>query len=398
MGQQAGSGRKTTSSAKDTLEVTASDLCPWDPLATVLTKADERSGLLLASCAFGANLLLGLIPGIAVSILSERAGLEFLTIGHVRELPWALFSQLGIAPAIWIAYARQPRWILRAFGQLDHSGVLVADGENITLEDFVRERFVKRLDSALLLFAALTAGVITVVVAKLTPYWSGYPSLYGYSSAWWLVSPTYHWALWVPLFVFLPGYTVMWMVIRQAVVITGFGELYSAYQLVPKPFHPDRCNGLAPVGTYAICCTSVAVLFGIWLLGMITFPMLCGEPLTLTYVTIIPLLIYPALIPALLIPPVWASHEAMGKAKARALEGVAAQIRDLLSETQYQWMSASMTLVRELEEKYELMDKRYRTWPFDVPQLKGFSIAASIPWLTSVGTALLRVYLGTPPA
>jgi hypothetical protein len=248
---------------------------------------------------------------------------------------------------------------------------------------------------------AATAAVAVVVLILLTTYPQYFrPSLglspfFGFGTGWFLVNPLYFWILWVPLVLLMPTYIVVWLIIRQAVAVRSFWELFTFFELTPKPFYPDGCNGVAAVGNYAMRTASAIIFLGFWLLWMISFPRLFGAPLNLSYATVVAVTAYPLAIPALLIPPVWGAHLAMTKAKARALETVATGIRPLLSETKTGRMAVSMTLVEQLERRYELMDREYRTWPFKVPCLGRFSVLAAIPWLSTLASILSDMYLKT---
>lgn len=380
---------------RDGLQISAAQLCSWDPLAKLLVKSSHDTSWRLALIAFGTNALLGLALGVAISVVHQRAGHQFLSVFHVRELPWALFSELVVAPIIWVLYASQPRWILQVFQEVSQAGVIAETNQSITLEGFVQQNVSAPLNKnkAYFFLVALATGAAVVLIVRLTPYPYDYPSFYGFSTGWWLLNPVYYWLIWVPLFVFIPGYAVAWLIVRQAVAIRSFGELCRAFGLVLKPFHPDQCNGLAAIGNYAMRSASGALLFGVWLLVFLGLPMVYGEPIDLRYPSLLLLTVYPVAVLALLIPPVWETHVAMGVAKAKELEGVASQIRQLLLESETEWISTSTALLEQFEKKYRLMDREYRTWPFNVPRLRGFGLTAAIPWLSALASILTRLYV-----
>lgn len=165
------------------------------------------------------------------------------------------------------------------------------------------------------------------------------------------------------------------------------------FHVKPKLLHPDKCNGLAPVGDYAMISASIAIFFGFWLFVIITYPMWFGESINTKIDTIMLLIVYVIAVPSLLLPPVMEAHRVMVKTKNRLLEDLAEQIRLLLSETKAENIVASRDLLVELERRYELIRKEYRTWPFRPLGIKGFGISAIIPILSTGISYLIDLYI-----
>jgi hypothetical protein len=82
----------------------------------------------------------------------------------------------------------------------------------------------------------------------------------------------------------------------------------------------------------------------------------------------------------------------MQQAKDEALEVVARQMRTLLANEQLDEVPSALTQIKQLEKKMRLIDRAYRTWPFQPVAFKGFSIAAvapiATPLLSTIGAAL----------
>jgi hypothetical protein len=66
----------------------------------------------------------------------------------------------------------------------------------------------------------------------------------------------------------------------------------------------------------------------------------------------------------------------MSQAKARVLEGTDVHIRELLASVHLDAISETVDLIEELQKKYHIIDKEYRTWPFNLPELRRFGITA----------------------
>jgi hypothetical protein len=85
---------------------------------------------------------------------------------------------------------------------------------------------------------------------------------------WWRVVPAYFWAVWLPL-VFVNVYMLVWIVIRQTIMIASIQRLLRLFAVEPVPFHPDRCSGFAPIGSYATDIVRVALIVGGWALALL---------------------------------------------------------------------------------------------------------------------------------
>ena len=57
--------------------------------------------------------------------------------------------------------------------------------------------------------------------------------------------PAYFWGIWLPL-VFINVYMLVWIVLRQTIMIANIQRLLRLFAVEPVPFHPDRCSGFAP--------------------------------------------------------------------------------------------------------------------------------------------------------
>jgi hypothetical protein len=383
-----------TSPEASTLEMSSVQLCLRDPLAKLLLKVSQQRTLRIALMAFAIYGILGGGGGIAISVLYKRAGQQFLSILDSRELLVALFVFLVVVPIVWTFYVWQPSGILGVFHQLSQNGVIGETEQGMPFDRFMRQVVVTPFNragnvaaAALLTLIGLLFWLVTVPFSPFDPMRLGFPSV------WWLINPFYFWVIWIPL-VFVNLYMMIWVIIRQAIAVVGFTRLFRSFAVIPKPFHPDRCDGFACVGDYAMRSGLIAVLWGFWLSVMISFPVLFGQAMNLKYDTVLLFVLYVAAVPALLIPPAWEAHLAMAREKRKALEDVAVYIRELLSEAGIQQDAKLIaSLLEALEKKYQLIDREYHTWPFRVSALKRFSAAALTPFLSTVASSLIVEYL-----
>jgi hypothetical protein len=320
-------------------------------------------------------------------MLYKNAGYQFVEITDSRELPIVLVVFLTFVPVIWSFYFWQLRGIVDTFRKLSITGVIDIFEQSTSLDEFVNNKVSVPCNQTHNFLIALSITIVSVIIwlGSITP---DDPFLYGQSAKWWSINLVFMWVIWIPL-VFINVYMITWMVIRQAIAINALTHLFQSANITLKVMHPDRCNGLASVGDYAMRSASLVVLLGFWIAFWIISPLLLGLPPLLRFHMVLLLLVYTIAVLALLLPPVWATHLSMSKAKADALESVAVQVRVLLLDTDNEDITASVNLLEDLRKKYQFIEKEYHTWPFRAPAFRRFSIAAIIPPLFSAAASIL---------
>ena len=363
----------------------------------------HRASLLVV----GLYALLAVAPGLFISKLAHPAGNgSFIRFTDWRELPGALFLYLILAPVIWTLYLWQPRLIVEVFDGLAQGGVVgPARYEGVPADTVlarlggslprVRKFGPLRLSrGALLALLALTASVATLVIwppTALPPFDRLLPES---DIFWWHVVPVYFWAIWLPL-VFINVYMLVWIVLRQTIMIANIQRLLRVFAVEPVPFHPDRCSGFAPIGSYATNIVRVALIVGSWALVLLLSGPLTGHGLYVAPHILFLVAVQVLLTPYLLLGPVWYAHRVMREARDRALGRVAAQIRACLmgSAGETGTTTGDPVLYRELEAKYQLTGEGYHTWPFQPSALGGVSITAGLTLLGNVAAILYRMYV-----
>ncbi len=352
-------------------------------------------------------ILLAVIPGLLLSIFGTRiTSEEFVMLTDWREFPGAMFLYLVLAPVIWTFYLWQPRLIIEVFDGLARSGAIgPARRTNITADGVLRRiggTFVEtavefgriRLSKGVLI--AVLAAAASVATLLVWPPTAVYPfsTLLGESDIfWWKVVPAYFWAVWLPL-VFVNVYMLVWIVVRQTVMIANIQRLLRLFKVEPIPFHPDRCSGFAPIGSYATNIVRVALIIGGWALILLISGPATGHGIYIAPHTLFLVLVQVLLTPYLLLGPVWYAHRVMDAARDRALQRVGDAIRTaLLAPTpptgQTGWDTDSY---EELESKYRLMEVGFHTWPFGRTAFSGVSITAGLTLLGNIVVILYRIY------
>src|SRR5215203_7006131 len=61
------------------------------------------------------------------------------------------------------------------------------------------------------------------------------------------------------------------------IMIANIQRLLRVFAVEPVPFHPDRCSGFAPIGSYATNIVRVALIVGSWALVLMLSGPLTGH-------------------------------------------------------------------------------------------------------------------------
>jgi hypothetical protein len=343
--------------------------------------------------------LLVVVPGLLVSLLGERlTDRPFVKFYDWRELSGALFLYLVLAPVLWTFYLWQPRLVVDVFDGLSRSSVIGAPRDPGTApEAFLRglaatlprARRVGPLPllsrGALLSALAVAASVATLAVWPPTAVWPVDRLVAESDLYWWRVVPAYFWAVWLPL-VFVNVYMLVWIVLRQAIMIANIQRLLRLFAVEPIPFHPDQTSGFAPIGAYAVNIVRVALIVGLWALVLLLSGPATGHALYVAPHTLFLVGVQVLLTPYLLLGPVWYAHRVMGEARERALERISARIRAGLVEGADGGWSA-----QELAAEYRLTEQGYHAWPFRKGAMGGISLAAGVTLLANLASLVYRM-------
>ncbi|HEV2127891.1 MAG TPA: hypothetical protein VGR22_04650 [Thermomicrobiales bacterium] len=355
-------------------------------------------------------LALVVIPGFLISAFGDRfTSREFVRLTDWREFSGALFLYLVLAPVLWTFYLWQPRLIVEVFAGLAQSGAIgPARRADIAADAVLRRmggsfvetagriRAMRVTKGALLAALSLAASVATLLVwppTALPPVNRLFPDS---DLFWWQIVPVYFWAVWLPL-VFVNVYMLVWIVIRQTVMIANIQRLLSLFEVEPIPFHPDGSCGFAPIGSYATNIVRIALIIGAWALVLLLSGPVTGHGVYVAPHILFLVIVQVLLTPYLLFGPVWYAHRVMRAARERALQRVGDAIRtSLLGDVRPSAARmAREDRYQELEAQYRLVEEGYETWPFGRTAFSGVSITAGVTLAGNVAAILYRMYIGT---
>lgn len=364
-----------------------------DPLLSLIDRLTTKRVWLVWLAAICIHGFLGIGAGIIISRFYEIRDREFLSVLDVREMPLAVFILMIVMPLIWALYAWQPKQVIQCINLLHENEVIGEAKDSRTSLGRFTCTATKSLNCDLggLLAAIATVAIAIVWILNLSP---SNPLLHGFPYAWWDINPWYFWLCFVPL-LSVSYYMMAWIVLRQIAAIAIFARLFDAFEVHPKLFHPDLCNGFAPIGDFALRLALIIIVFGCWVCMLIAFQMLFDQPINTKIDTTILLIAYVLMVPITLFPPAWSAHAVMVEAKQRALNSLAKRIQHELYESDAERMVTNRDLLELLEARYDLMQREFKNWPFRPIALRNFGVSSLAPFLTSTGFIFFQEYVAT---
>ena len=353
----------------------------------------------------GLYALLALLPGLLISVFGGRlTDREFVKLTDWRELPgrssstwcWPRCcgpSTCGSPASSSTSSPASPRAASSARpGRAGMTPDGFLQGVGATLPRRLARGPVRLSRGAWLAALAAAASVATLVVwppTALPPF----DRLFAEGDLyWWRVVPAYFWGVWLPL-VFVNVYMLVWIVLRQTMMIANIQRLLRLFAVEPVPYHPDRCSGFAPIGAYATDVVRVALIIGGWALALLLSGAATGHGLYVAPHALFLVVVQVLLTPYLLLGPVWYAHRVMGAARDRALRRVTDRIRARLVAGGTR--TGRRAGYRELEAEYRLATEGYHTWPFRPGAFGGVGVTAGLTLVVNLAALFYRLLGGS---
>lgn len=353
-----------------------------DPLLYALNRASNFRiwRVYLLSLASYAVLIVGV--GVQISGHYEHIGLKFMSLLNPQEFFFTCTCFLFIVPLIWSFYVWQPKGFFVVEQKLRENGVIGgSETEDKVISEFMYHQVIPMFtDKRFLTLASIT--ILTSPFIWLTNFTR--PNVFnpGNLPLWWSLNPVYKWAIFMPL-AFVNVYMTVWILCRQVIIVRSLSRLLRQFYKSVRLFHPDNCNGLAPIGHFATKLGSGGIIFGFWLSAIIGTPVLFGYPPNLKWTTLLGAVCYIIMIPTLLIPPIWEAHLIMLEYRDRTLENLGQKIHSELMSDSVQERGGK-GLVEVLEWRYSLLERELHLWPVRVGEIKRFIVATTGPIISSV--------------
>ena len=190
---------------------------------------------------------------------------------------------------------------------------------------------------------------------------------------------------------FLVFYALVFMLVRQAVVLYGLNRFFLEFSVEIQPLHPDRAGGLRMLGDYVLTngllIGVVGLILGLDLLRAranvaVLTPEFYGE--LIVYFLAAPTVFF--------LLPLYSAHKRMVEAKHKLLAEIAEQF-DLEYRVLLDGLRQNVLHLDEVE-RLEAIQKIYAItqsspdWPFNLGLMSKFGAAVLLPVLAPLGVDL----------
>ncbi len=196
---------------------------------------------------------------------------------------------------------------------------------------------------------------------------------------------------------FLVFYEIVFIVIRQAVVIYAINQFLKIFQVEIAPMHPDKAGGLRMLGNYVL---STGLLLGV--IGLVFGMRLLRvwQGLEVFTVELAELVIYITAGPAMFLLPLWTAHQRMLSAKQEILQRIAEEFEShfyiaLDNLNSKKFSGDDLDRISAYQRMYDIAEKA-PIWPIDMNLVSQFFAAVVLPvvmpismnWLTEIVSRL----------
>ena len=318
----------------------------------LVCKISRKNALLLYFMVAVLHLLLIVVPAYFYGFyVRDPRGLIPSTLDYPCIF-MDMFACLFFSPVIWTFFTYQPIWLKDAFNKLAHDGVIF---EQDMVEYFVHNRKANFITDEQMTLICLAITVILefwwlTMITPVDKFW--YFNRYDH--------PFYFWFFFFPQ-LFFSMYLLIWSIFRQGIILyITYYNYFKTYNIKPIPYHIDKFNGLAPIGKYYKRIAWAVVFFLAYIAQFIIAPGLFGYATRMKADNILMLFVFIVLTIIFVVLPLRQIYLKMLKEKGKVLSEIVTEINLLIIAAD----AISSIKIRILVEKYNLLDKEYKTWPF----------------------------------
>jgi hypothetical protein len=182
---------------------------------------------------------------------------------------------------------------------------------------------------------------------------------------------------------FLTFYCLVFIVVRQVLMIIGLNRVFLEFAVEIAPLHPDKAGGLRMLGDYVLTTGLIIAAIGLnFGMGLLRLRL---NPDVLTAEFYVSMALYFVLSPLVFFMPLIQVHRQMRNAKSRLLAEVAEQFdleyRKLLDGLRRNELEAGgVPRLEAIQKIYQITDGA-SVWPFDLGIASKFTAAALLPVL-----------------
>jgi hypothetical protein len=179
---------------------------------------------------------------------------------------------------------------------------------------------------------------------------------------------------------YIPAYYATLIIAMRGITFAVWlSRIFSKFNVMVRPYHPDRAGGLGFIGDYA---TKTGYMIGTWGLAIITVlftegrQLQTGEQFYLAPLTIVPLGLYLVFAPFAFLAPLWNGHLAMKRMRDEQLEYTSVEMASILTHITHERLDtehikSGVERLNELEKLNDIILKR-PIYPFNVPDLVSY--------------------------
>jgi len=322
-----------------------------------------------------------------------------------------LFFGAIVFPSIWAFYAWMPGAIVAVFGELKRNQVIAVDEQPHVVQLLFPAKTADPSNARtgiwdrLLYFLNRTSGKyvwvsIAVILSAASSIFLHAPfHRNAYPQSWFAGDPTFLFLVFYPITnLVAPMLTLL--VIRHTLMIAWLTKLFREEPVDVHPLHPDNCGGLGAIGHYSL---RVAYLVSLLALDLTLYgigPTARGQQFQLSTELILYYSIYLTLAPLLFVAPALAAHRAMVAKKQEMLLSISRQFEEVYEKASTEhdetMLDKQLKRLTELRTLYQLTQRTFPVWPFDLGVVRRFIAVTTIPVVPSIVLDLAwRFFLST---
>ena len=291
-----------------------------------------------------------------------------------------------LSPTFWAYYALSRTRIPKLFQDIELNDII----EDMASDDF--ERFVNGIKRNFglpiwPLLALVASGLVVALVYFVG--WQRQPPPFA--------SLPWHRRLSLAVMM-VNGYVGALVVLREFVAVYWLRRIFCRFSIRVHPLHPDGAGGFGFIGMHYLGLSLFVVAIGVWLsLFHFILPIIQRRPIVIDSEIIVAWSLYLAGTPMSFFLPLWSAHVAMKQEKAALLQEISSQFdsdfesaRSTLHKSAKE-IESSLEKVKSLQEMLQLVNETYPTWPYNSRTLRRFSISATLPIVTSLGSLVIDI-------
>ena len=178
---------------------------------------------------------------------------------------------------------------------------------------------------------------------------------------------------------FLVGFAASMLVANLILNIVVLNRIFLKKKLSINLLHPDKCGGLAFLGSYSLRTAYLISMFGAWLI-IAVYDFQDGRFNHGPFLLFILLPLYVALSLLTFLSPLFSVHTGMKSVKFKNLETISCRYQELYELTrnnmdlELKELRGRIDRLKNIKELYVIAEK-FPVWPFDMPMISRYFVS-----------------------